>query len=1062
MKFSLPNAYKRFFPLIFLAVVLQCHNVNSQGNTSLIKGIIQNDNNEPLPGVSVIVKNTKTNFTSGTTTDSAGGFTFSRIIAGGPYGFTFSAVGYEPQTLSGYTIKNDITLSLLVKMKSNAASLDQVVVIGYGSLQKKDLTGAVGIINAAQTKDLPVPSIDQRMVGQVAGMQVSAATGIPGGGTSIRIRGAGSIGAGNDPLFVIDGFPITRSFGQTSNPLNLINPDDIESITILKDASSTAIYGSRGSNGVVVITTKRGRSGPPRVEISAYTGWQTVPQKGRPTVLNGTEYAQYQKEWIEDYIQATQNRVATEADIPAYLRNPSQYGQGTNWYNEILRTALQSSINAGVSGGSENTRYSFSFGRVNQDGVVRYTGFERYVARMNFEANLSRRLKLGFILAPSNSVQKLSDSEGSLYRDNIIVRSLWLSPLVPVTDATGKRTPFIEGGGRPAPNPLNSLEFSGTTRKEFRGLGSAYAEYEIVSGLRAKYSFNVDYSNGSSFLFNPSNVGGIFLPPPVVPNATITQFSSFNWLSEALLSYNRELNNNHRIEAVLGYTTQHERAAFLQINADNYPDNLVQTINAAGIIPSYNQDVQEWSLISYLARINYTFKNKYILTATGRSDGSSRFGTNNRYGYFPSAAVGWRASDEHFLQNIKWMSSLKFRSSYGLTGNYNIGNYTSISNIGSSNAVFGGLLAGGRVATSLNNPDLTWEESAQFDAGFDLGIFKDRIVFTADYYSKITKSMLLNNEIPLSSGYSNAILNLGKVRNRGFEFTLSSQNFTGKFTWNTRANISFNRNIVLALNNENKTIYSGRSGEGGYTHITEVGKPIGQFFGYQIIGVYKDADDLAKSPRNNTSVVGSIKYKDVDGNGIIEQIKDFTVIGKSQPDYSWGLSNNVSYKNFDLAVILTGVQGGQILRTANETHNNNEGIAFPGQFNIDRKYVLNRWRSPSQPGNGVSPSTTGGRVMWRDVNSSWVEDASYLRVQNVTLSYNIPLQILSGTNVIKTARMYFSGQNLAILTKYSWGNPDAIRNSLAGNTVSQALVPGSDYGNYPVARSINVGINLGF
>jgi hypothetical protein len=322
--------------------------------------------------------------------------------------------------------------------------------------------------------------------------------------------------------------------------------------------------------------------------------------------------------------------------------------------------------------------------------------------------------------------------------------------------------------------------------------------------------------------------------------------------------------------------------------------------------------------------------------------------------------------------------------------------------------------------------------------------------------------MLLNNEIPLSSGYSNAIFNLGKVRNRGVELSLSTQNLTGLFTWNTRANISFNRNKVLALNDQNKTIYSGRSGEGGYTHVTEVGKPIGQFFGYQILGVYKDAEDLAKSPRNNTSVVGSIKYKDVDGNGVIEQIKDFTVIGKSQPDFTWGLTNNFGYKSFDLSVILVGVQGGQILRTANETHNNNEGVAFPGQFNIDRKYVLKRWRSPSQPGDGKSPTTTGGRVMWRDVNSSWVENASYLRVQNVTLSYIISPKIISRTNVIKAARIYVSGQNLAILTKYSWGNPDAIRNSLAGNTVSQALVPGSDYGNYPVARAVNIGVNLSF
>lgn len=693
---------------------------------------------------------------------------------------------------------------------------------------------------------------------------------------------------------------------------------------------------------------------------------------------------------------------------------------------------------------------------------MRYTGFERYTVRMNVETNLSKKMRVGLLLAPSNSVQKLSDSEGSLYRDNIIVRSLWLSPLVPVKDASGNRVPFIEGGGRPAPNPLNSLEFAGAKRKEFRGLGGIFAEYEIINGLKAKYSFNVDYSSGNSFLFNPSTVGGIFLPPPVVPTSTTTKFTNFNWLSEVLLSYNKVIKRDHRIDALAGYTTQRERSDFMSINADNYPDDLVQTINAAAIIPAYNQDVQEWSLISYLARINYTFKNRYIVTATARRDGSSRFGSNNRFGNFPSAALGWRVSEEDFMKKIKLISNLKLRSSYGLAGNYNIGNYTSIANIGASNAVFGGQLAGGRVATSLNNPDLTWEQSNQYDAGIDLGLFKDRILFTADYYDRVTKSMLLNNEIPLSSGYSNAIFNLGKVRNRGVEFSLTTQNLTGLFSWNTRANISFNRNKVLALNDQNKTIYSGRSGEGGYTHVTEVGKPLGQFFGYQIIGVYKDAEDLAKSPKNNTSVVGSIKYKDVDGNGVIEQIKDFTVIGRSQPDFTWGLTNNFNYKNFDLNVILVGVQGGQILRTANETHNNNEGVAFPAQFNIDRKYVLNRWRSPSQPGDGKSPTTAGGRVMWRDVNSSWVENASYLRVQNVTLSYIISPQIISQTNFIKAARIYVSGQNLAILTKYSWGNPDAIRNSLAGNTVSQALVPGADYGNYPVARAVNIGLNLSF
>lgn len=996
----------------------------------------------PIPGVTIKVKGTA----AGTTTNSDG--TYVLQVSGNAV-LTFSYVGYDELQIP---VSGKSTLN--VQLISNNQALDEIVVIGYGTTTKKDVTGSVATLSAAQIKDIPVSSVDQKLKGQIAGVQISTTTGTPGGGTSIKIRGSGSIGAGDNPLFVVDGYPISNTSGQVSNPLNVINPNDIESITVLKDASSTAIYGSRGANGVIVITTKQGKAGVPVVNVSAYTGIQTVPEKGRPQMLNGTEFAQFRKDIIIDDF-ASKGKVATDSDIPAAYRNPAQYGEGTNWYDEILHNAPQQSLDASISGGSENSKYAFSVGYLNQEGTLRYTGFERLAIRMNTESKIGKRLRVGLSLAPTHTVQKLNSFESDFV--DVLSRSLWLSPLVPVTDANGVRTPYVSSPDMyTGPNPLNSLEFAGTKSKAFRGLGTAFAELEIASGLKAKYSFNVDYTQGSSFVFNPSFIGGINAPPPVVPNSSTNKSNGFNWLSEALLTYDKSIGTDHRFNALLGFSAQKDRVESIGLFADNYPDDKIQTINAAAIISSFNQDVQAWSLVSYLARLNYSYKDKYLFTATVRTDGSSRFGKNNRYGTFPSAAVGWRVSEEDFMKKVDWLSNLKLRGTYGLSGNFNIGNYTYITNIGSSNYSFGGNIASGRIPTSLNNPNLTWEESSQLDLGIDLGILKDRVNFTVDYYRRITKGMLYNSEIPLSSGYGNAIINSGEIGNNGFEFAISSSNLEGKFTWTTNANIAFNRNKVLSLNEKNDPIYSGRSGEGSYQHITQVGRPVGEFYGYILEGIYKNQADLDNSPKHVTSVVGSVKYKDVDGNGVIEAVKDFAVIGSPQPDFIWGLTNNFSYKGFDLNVLVVGAQGGQILKTANQYLLNIDGI-----FNVDRK-VLNRWRSEENPGDGMTPTTNGARVIYRDVNSSWVEDASFMRIQNLTFGYKFSEKMLAASKVIKGARIYTSVQNLATFTKYSGSNPEVSRNTISGNAVSNALVPGEDFTNYPLPRTFILGVNLTF
>ncbi|WP_028296532.1 SusC/RagA family TonB-linked outer membrane protein [Olivibacter sitiensis] len=1023
--------------LFFLIVAL---NANGQELTTITGSV--SDSQGPIPGVSVFVKGTK----QGTSTDANGIYS---ITAEKGKILVFKTIGYQEKEITvGNVQKIDVILDVA------AEGLDEVVVIGYGNQQRKDLTGSIGTVSQQVIKDMPVVGVDQKLTGQVAGVQIRTATGTPGGGSQIKIRGSGSIGAGDDPLFVVDGFPLTSSGGRVTNPLNLLNPDDIASITVLKDASSTAIYGSRGSNGVVVITTKRGSSGKPRVDVTAYSGFQQVPQKGRPTMLNGEEFARFRREIIEDDF-ASRGLVAGEEDIPSEYRNPSQYGEGTNWYDVILRTAPQSNINASVNGGSENSRYAFSLGYMNQEGTLRYTGFDRISVRANIDSDISKRVKVGLNLAPTYSTQLVNNFESSF--TDVLTSSLWLSPIVPVYDESGNRTPYITSTGMySGPNPLNKLEFGGTTQKLFRGLGGAFTEVEIIDGLKARYNFNVDYSSGSGFVFNPSFVGGINAPPQsYVANSGTNRSSNFNWLSEVLVTYEKEIAPGHRIDAIVGYAAQKERSENIQVNATNYPDDLIETINAAALLPSWGQDIQEWALLSYFARVNYSLKDKWVFTGTIRRDGSSRFGSENKYGTFPSAAIAYRLGEEEFLKDKSWLSDLKLRTSYGLSGNFNIGNYTYLSNISTANYAFGGQLVGGRVPTSLRNPNLTWEESAQLDIGIDLGLFNNRVNLTVDAYNRITQGMLYDSEIPLSSGFSNVIINSGKIRNRGIEFAVNTENLTGDFRWTTNLNIAFNRNIVLALNENNDPIYTGRSGEGNYTHITQVGLPIGQFFGYVTEGVYMTQADFDNSPKHVTSVLGSIKYRDVDGNGVIEPVNDFAIIGNPQPNFIFGVTNNFNYKNFDLNLVLTGSQGGQILRQANQYLNNIDGI-----FNVDRK-VLNRWRSPENPGDGMTPTTNGARVIYRDVNSNWVEDGSFLRIQNLTLGYSLPKNAISKLKVLQNARIYASAQNLATFTSYSGGNPDVVpRANEGGQSVS--LVPGLDWTSYPLARTIIFGLNVNF
>lgn len=1007
-----------------------------------VNGRVVDSEGKPIPGATVRAKSGK----AATITDSEGQFILKGVDSTETIVITYQ--GFVTRQLPAAADLSAVVLTV------SESDLEEVVVVGYGSTQKKDLTGSVSTVSAVQVRDLPVSSIDQKIIGQVPGVQISSPTGAPGGGVNVKIRGTGSITAGNNPLYVVDGFAISNSAGQAYNPLNVINPEDIENVTILKDASSTAIYGSRGSNGVIVITTKRGKTGAPVVSVNSYVGSQTVPQKGRPQVLNGTEYAQFRKEMIIDDF-ASRGLTATDADIPVQFRNPSEYGEGTNWYDAVLRSAPQNNVAVSIRGGSENTRYSASLGRLDQKGTIRYTDYKRYSVNFNVESDISKKVKLGLSVSPTGGTQNRNGFESGI-RD-ILTRTLWLSPIVPIADASGNRTVFITSPGAiGAGNPLNTLEFAGTKAKYFRGIATAFAEYQIVDGLKAKYSFNYDYANNSSFAFSPTFVigeTGNQNPNLSIPSSSTAQNVTTNWLSEITLSYDKTLGEDHRINAVAGYTAQEERYDGYSFGATNYPDNLIQTINASTLLNGAAAGIEKWALISYLARVNYTFKDRYLFTATIRSDGSSRFGANNRYGFFPSGAFAWRASEEEFLKKADWLSDLKLRATYGRTGNFNIPNYQYASNIGSSNYSFGGSLANGRVSGSIANENLTWEKADELDLGMDITVLNNRFGLTFDFYNRITSSLLLTAELPSASGFSSSTINLGKVRNRGFEIGLNTKNLTGAFTWNTSANLSLNRNVVMELNpgNNNAPIYSGRSGGGFSTHKTEVGKPIGQFFGFVFDGLYRSQEELNSQPKYGSAVVGSVRYKDVDGNGIIEEVKDFAVIGNSQPDFIYGLTNTFGYKNFDLNVLVVGSQGGKIMKTGNEFLTNTDGV-----FNVDRK-VLDRWRSPENPGNGLAPTTVGGRTLYREVSSLWIEDASYLRIQNVSLGYNFTQKFIGSSSPVKSLRLYASVQNLVTFTNYSGANPEA-----GTNDGFSALTPGRDFTAYPLPRIVTAGINMTF
>ncbi len=1029
MKKLLSYGLKYF--LILNCLVFSTAAAWAQANT--VKGKITDDKSAPLAGVSVLLKGSKT----GTSTDANGNFSINTPNTKGTLVVSF--VGY-----TGQEVPLNNRTSLEISMTPDASSLGEAVVIAYGSQVKKVVTGAVQTINLKELRDIPVSQVTQKLQGRLAGVQINQTTGKPGQGMSVRIRGQFSVSAGSDPLYVIDGNPITGSIGA-------INPDEIENISVLKDAASTSLYGSRAANGVVLITTKRGKKGQTHVSFNAFGGVQKVPEKGLVKMMNAVEFAQFKKEYYSDAGQP----------VPIEFQNPSQYeGKNNDWYGALLRKAPLQSYNLTVTSNTDKLSTALIAGVYNQQGVVLNNDYKRYSLRMNLDYNISDKVKVGFNLAPSYVFDNTPRTDGDR-GTGILFNALHTWPVMPIYDSTGQLTKYNQFPGSTGnifayPNWVRAAKELVNETKTTNLISNSYIQYQPIKGLVLKSSINVEFLNSKFFFFNPSTATN-FINVPIPTTAVSIRQSTENvtWLNENLATYTKSF-GEHNFELLAGYTNQKFHQENTRVQADTYTDDRLPTIQGALNINrgGTTNGVQEWALTSYLSRLTYNYKGKYLFTASIRRDGSSRFATQNKWANFPSASVGWVMSDENFIKNLQKVSFAKLRASYGVVGNNNIGNYSRYALINNTvNSVFGGNVATGAVVTSLANPKLGWETTKQFDFGLDLGLFEDRVQFTYDYYKKNTTNLLYFVQVAQESGFGNFGDNIGEIKFWGHEFSLTTKNLNGKLSWTTNANISFNRNKVLALADGIDRVY-------GTVHITKVGQPFGQFYGLVADGVYLNAADLAKNPQiPGRSTVGSIKIKDMNGDGVITyggDKDDRVIVGNPFPKFTYGITNTLQYGNFDFTIVGSGSYGNQLwVRHLYSTAN------LDGVFNMVKE-VQYRFRSEANPGKGFYGTTVGGGNVTgieRDWNNSrFVADASFFTIKNITLGYNIGIK----NKIFNSARLYASIQQVYIFTKY-WGGPNPETSAQGdGNGDGGNLSQGVDLSNYPVPRTYTFGINLNF
>ncbi len=1019
--------YKILISCIVIAVSL--HTVAAQ--SIIVSGKVTDESGVAMPGVNIIERGT----TNGTTSDADGKYSLS--VSQGNAVLVLSFIGYTNMTVE---VANRTTID--VSLISDVKSLEEVVVVGYGTQHKKEITGAVGQISASELKDIPVANIGQKLQGKLAGVQINQNDGTPGAEMSFRIRGAASINAGNNPLVVIDGFP-------SISGLQVLSPDEIESISVLKDASAAALYGSRAASGVILVTTKQAKEGQKSLDFSAYYGLQSVGDRGKPDLMNAQEFAQFKKEYYED--QAIYEGYT--GGVPAVYQNPSQYADksGTNWFDILLRDAVAQMYNLSFKSGTKDFKSVVNLNYNKQEGVMLNSYDERFTLRTNNIYTASDRLTLGANLEISYGNNQVVSGLGN--GRNIIQNAYLMDPSLNYKNPDGTYPlSYSQPGMFGFPNFYLVLQQRENKRKATRVIANGFAEVKIIDGLKFKSSININTNNEINRSFTPSTAqgNGYGNVPPQPATGSYGTYYALTWLSENTLNYKKTIGGGHNIDLLAGYTVQKYSRENSRINASQFPDDNIHWINAAntriGSIDGNN--FGQSSLLSYLGRLNYDYKGKYLVSFAFRRDGSSRFGPNTKYGNYPSVSVGWVASDEEFIEGITPISFLKLRGSYGKLGNNNIGDYTYLASVITRNYVFGNQLTTGKALGGLSNNNLTWETTTSYDLGLDLELFDGRISFTYDYYWKKTDGLLYAINLPVQSGFDNVQSNVGRFDFWGHEFTVSTKNLTGALTWNTDFNISFNRNTAKQLGTNNAPI--GGYGEYWDDNRTALGNPLGLFYGYINTGVYMTQEEFDTQPHGASSEVGTARFKDVSGpNGVPDGIidsNDRTWIGNPNPDFVYGITNTFGYKNFDLSIVIAGTVGNDIADDAFQSTENLDGV-----FNV-RQGVARRWRSLDNPGDGVYPRTKSGTTVdFRNFTSRQVFDGSYLMAKNITLGYTLP-----STKYVKSARVFFSVQNAFTLTKYPGMNPEVSTNGLNG------LSLGRDFTAFPIARTFSVGANLSF
>ena len=1034
-------------------------------NKMQIKGRVT-DGQGSLPGVSFIIKGKK----QGTTTDAQGNFILSGVEKGDI--LQFSYVGYNTYE---YTITNNKNLN--VRLEEDTKTLDEIVVVGYQEIKKRDLTGAIGKANMDDLLSSPVASFDQALAGRIAGVNVSSNEGIPGGGMNIVIRGNNSLTQSNSPLYVIDGFPT-----EDSNISSSINPADIESIDILKDASATAIYGARGANGVVIITTQKGTVGAPQISYDGSAGIQHITKK--IPLMDAYEFVKLQAEvrsgdlMEQSYFMNYEGKQWTLEDY----RNIHQY----NWQDEIFRTAWQQNHSVRLTGGSQLFRYNASVSYYDQDGVVLNSNYDRFQSRLGFtvkKKNFNFNLNVNYSHSTQTGNSPSQSESSGMYN---LFYSVWgyrpvTAPNIPLSSLKDNVRDEDIGSGDYRFNPILSLTEEYRKRFNDKLQINGSAEYEFINGLKLKVSgvLTKDFTKNENFDNSRTRSGGPTQNYGV--NASISHGERTTWLNENILTYQTNFEKKHFINLLGGMTLQNSDYNSYSAKSVQIPNETLSMADmGSGIPQSVTSKITSWSMISYLGRINYNYKSKYYMTASFRADGSSKFRGKNKFGYFPSVSTAWNFSEEKFMKSIRrYVSNGKFRLSWGQTGNNRVdeyatyallemlksrrGDYMSIGSIPGGAYPFNNDLTNlGAVPTSLPNKDLKWETTTQWNVGLDLSFLRNRIDVTMDWYHKITDDLLLNATLPASCGYVSAIKNIGKVSNTGFELTINTTNIkTRNFKWITNFNISFNRNKVLELAENQDALSSSAKFDNNFNsmtnYIAKVGQPMGMMYGFIYEGTYK-YDDFDKSgdtyilksnvphfvSESNTQP-GFPKYKDLNEDGVID-FEDQTIIGNGMPKHIGDFTNNFRYSNFDLNIFFQWSYGNDILNANKLIFENN----YQPNLNQFASYA-DRW-TPENPTSDIPRATGSGSK--RVYSSRIIEDGSFLRLKSLTLGYTFPKSMISKINFNKL-KLYVSGQNLWTLTNYSGYDPEvSIRNA--------ALTPGMDYSAYPRAWSINFGVNINF